>query len=384
MSDEKYKTHIKSILNQYSDEILIQYKKIVKKLHKEGNLSKENVSIKLKEMYALNLNGKDIKDLPFELLIDILSKLEFKDIVKFISTNKYINNVFKNQSSKDLLAKDYFKNRKLICPETCNWNFLKEYAHYDHNYNKVSKRFKNFLTINGFQIYAKEFQINVNTGIVPPNDEPNILTPELIQAFETYPQKYLMKRGDVLHNEFEGDYRNDGRYIFDGNKLIQLGFDYDEYGHPPKEIVAFRDVDSRFYSLAHNEYIYCDFSNITFNDIKSIFKKSWYSEYYNHFFNYNIYITHFRYNDENFALIYNKDTFDKNKIEIYDLNYENFENTLDNSGLYDTDEGKNAINNVNNYLKKYNISDYNILRQIVKLDSTKKNEESEEESEDDH
>jgi hypothetical protein len=100
-----------------------------------------------------------------------------------------------------------------------------------------------------------------------------------------------MKRGDILYNEFEGAYRNEGRYIFDGNKLIELEFDYDEYGHPPKSIVAFRDVNPRFYSLAHNEYIYCDFSNIVFNDTKLIFKKSWYCKYNKRFFNYNIYMS---------------------------------------------------------------------------------------------
>lgn len=44
-----------------------------------------------------------------------------------------------------------------------------------------------------------------------------------------------IKRGDVAHFGELSDYRNDGVVIYDGNKLIPLEEDYDEYGHVPED-----------------------------------------------------------------------------------------------------------------------------------------------------
>lgn len=42
----------------------------------------------------------------------------------------------------------------------------------------------------------------------------------------------FIRRGDVVHCG-SSDYRNDGRLLWDGDKLIPLSFELDEYGHLP-------------------------------------------------------------------------------------------------------------------------------------------------------
>lgn len=42
-----------------------------------------------------------------------------------------------------------------------------------------------------------------------------------------------IKRGDIVHIEEFGSYRNDGKLIFDGQKLVNLCYDIDDYGSVP-------------------------------------------------------------------------------------------------------------------------------------------------------
>ena len=51
-----------------------------------------------------------------------------------------------------------------------------------------------------------------------------------------YPAKVFpnIKRGDVVHTGFS-KHRNDGRYLYDGEKLVELSCELDEYGHLPSD-----------------------------------------------------------------------------------------------------------------------------------------------------
>ena len=50
-------------------------------------------------------------------------------------------------------------------------------------------------------------------------------------------QKYLdncnIKYGDIIHFEQFGDYRNDGKCIFNGEEIIELDYEIDDYGSVP-------------------------------------------------------------------------------------------------------------------------------------------------------
>jgi hypothetical protein len=76
-----------------------------------------------------------------------------------------------------------------------------------------------------------------------------------------------IKRGDVVYFEDWGDYRNTGKLMWNGTKLIILASDYDDYGHVPYEIkieeFPHRDYFSK--SIDHNSLI-----NIMGSDYKII------------------------------------------------------------------------------------------------------------------
>ena len=91
--------------------------------------------------------------------------------------------------------------------------------------------------------------------------------------FKDDPISKRMKRGDVLHNVSMGDYRNDGKFIFDGEKLCypyNKPFadatdpeDPDEYGYVPKSFLAINEFPVRYWSeiIDHNYYIYADLTD---------------------------------------------------------------------------------------------------------------------------
>ncbi|MFS8159577.1 MAG: hypothetical protein ACMG6E_05075, partial [Candidatus Roizmanbacteria bacterium] len=47
-----------------------------------------------------------------------------------------------------------------------------------------------------------------------------------------------LRRGDVLHCVWVGDYRNLGKYLWDGKKVVSLDFDLDDYGSIPPQFSA--------------------------------------------------------------------------------------------------------------------------------------------------
>jgi hypothetical protein len=93
--------------------------------------------------------------------------------------------------------------------------------------------------------------------------------------FKNDPISKRMKRGDVLHNVSMGDYRNDGKFIFDGEKLCYPynepfaetadpdDPDPDEYGYVPKSFLAINEFPVRYWSeiIDHNYYIYADLTD---------------------------------------------------------------------------------------------------------------------------
>ncbi len=66
-------------------------------------------------------------------------------------------------------------------------------------------------------------------------------------------------RGDVIHIEWAGEYRNTGKIMWDGVKVITLGYDnnIDEYGYVPREFTIPEFSYDHFHdSIAHNLIIW--------------------------------------------------------------------------------------------------------------------------------
>lgn len=81
----------------------------------------------------------------------------------------------------------------------------------------------------------------------------------LSEVFLSYIQEenLQVKRGDIVHFEFEGDYRNSGIYVYNGKDLSLLDYDNNPYGSISKEF-SICDDDLSF-SYKYWEDV-CDYS----------------------------------------------------------------------------------------------------------------------------
>lgn len=76
-----------------------------------------------------------------------------------------------------------------------------------------------------------------------------------------------LKRGDIVAHEFLG-YRNSGRLIYTGEKIIDLSDEHDDYGNVPKEFKAITEFEPNYWCdrIYHNFYIWLDLDNETIKE----------------------------------------------------------------------------------------------------------------------
>ena len=66
----------------------------------------------------------------------------------------------------------------------------------------------------------------------------------------------LLKRGDVLHLSWGNNYRNDDKFLWDGEKVVLLDYENDDYGSVPKEF-SFPEFPPEYFSdsISHNNIV---------------------------------------------------------------------------------------------------------------------------------
>ena len=98
-----------------------------------------------------------------------------------------------------------------------------------------------------------------------------------------------MRRGDILFNSVHDRYRNDGKCLFDGNHLVGLDGDFNEYGHVSREFLAFVEFPPDYWEdLAYNDIIvaWTDFSQLDIiryyvrNDNIGVYEVEWGNQRY--------------------------------------------------------------------------------------------------------
>lgn len=73
-----------------------------------------------------------------------------------------------------------------------------------------------------------------------------------------------IKRGDIVHLECLGSYRNDGIFIWDGQKMLDLESNQDDYGNLPQQFKAITEFPIDYFhwnskaSICHNSYVWFD------------------------------------------------------------------------------------------------------------------------------
>lgn len=150
--------------------------------------------------------------------------------------------------------------------------------------------------------------------------------------------KQRVYRGDVVHFECLGDYRNQGRYIFNGTKLGQLDrLDYcvDDYGAIPKEFYVLSPNMGKIYpvdywfnddkvpTIEHNSIVWIKSSDLKFTQIEHPKQNGTFAFFTIDNIKYNIIC--------NSAKIHNIRNVLKQKYIALEFNiYENYENNDDN------------------------------------------------------
>jgi hypothetical protein len=116
------------------------------------------------------------------------------------------------------------------------------------------------------QQHANVFEIRVELSESEfDQDMDFIVSDTLEEAFNNWPYRHFMRRGDILFNTIYPRYRNDGKCLFDGKNLVGLDSEFNEYGHVSKEFLAFTEFPPNYWdNLAYNgiNIAWIDFSKL--------------------------------------------------------------------------------------------------------------------------
>lgn len=99
--------------------------------------------------------------------------------------------------------------------------------------------------------------IEVPTDIIT-EDRPDELNSSKILE---YLSSQGIRRGDIAHFKMMGEYRNDGRYIYNGEKLEELDRDsIDDYGAVPPSYQVINEFPNDYWvdAVDHNWYVWFD------------------------------------------------------------------------------------------------------------------------------
>lgn len=143
----------------------------------------------------------------------------------------------------------------------------------ERNKEIINQKIDEYLEQNPQQ-HANLFEIRVELSESEfDQDMDFIISASLQEAFDKWPYRHFMRRGDILFNSIYPRYRNDGKCLFDGEQLIGLDSEFNEYGHVSKEFLAFTEFPPNYWdNLAYNgiNIAWVDFSQLNVNNIGNI------------------------------------------------------------------------------------------------------------------
>lgn len=181
--------------------------------------------------------------------IVILTKLSYKDLLETCKVNKYVENLCKS---------DILWRNKLIQDFPLRSKFL-SYPKYKDLYVKNPRQLyelilkpSKIVTITADQFPDIE-EIISDEDDLDPTEELEGKLERVNKIISSHLDTLPLLRGDVIFMEWIGDYRNDGKLIWDGEKVLAPAYDVDEYGSVPKEFTFPEFPLNHFHtSIVHN------------------------------------------------------------------------------------------------------------------------------------
>ena len=201
----------------------------------------ETVTIEFMESIELSTQNMFLTNIP-DIDINILSNVDDKTLTALCQTNRYVNSMCKSDDLWRMKLDNFFVKKGI--PNKIDSNkSLKQ------NYIELSKKFKWPYRYEGKpQLFGfkgsliKGFYYNDGD-----DDDPEYIynggVPDLEQIYELYPEiRGKLRRGDILSDVDEGEYRSKGSFFYDGEGgLYETSSKFDDYGGPPDEFMAFTE-----------------------------------------------------------------------------------------------------------------------------------------------
>lgn len=221
---------------------------------------------------------KTLINLPPELQLEalkILARTEGINGLKSIcETNSYLKELCK--INKNILIREADKPRleKLLKYISINGTKgIQEQeteAFCERNNEVINEKVDEYLEKHP-QKRANVFEIKVDLNETEFDQDIDFIVSDSLQdAFNKWGYRHFMRRGDILFNSVYLRYRNDGKCLFDGEKLVGLEGDFNEYGHVSHEFLAFVEFPPDYWDdLAYNgmRIAWTDFSRINILDV---------------------------------------------------------------------------------------------------------------------
>jgi len=173
-----------------------------------------------------------------KLYPDIIRKIALEllpnDVISLCLCNKHFNKIINS---------DFWRNKILIdYPKQTYFLFL--YQNSPKNLYKI--------------LNMKSKIVEIDIIDIGDYDEDDKEKAKTITKFITkdFIYKNYLKRGDVLHLPWLNTYRNEGKFLWDGNQAIILNYLGDDYGSVPKEF-TFPEFRPDYFSesIVHNNIV---------------------------------------------------------------------------------------------------------------------------------
>lgn len=317
----------------------------------------------------------NLPNLPIELQIEIFKKLDPETILNFCkkSNNKQtksicthlfkfiLNNLkFTNLKSTfdyNIIYPDIyysnietFRNKNIILKNCFNESFIKSLLLHN-SYLTIS-----FLQSQNLKSICFDMSDNDNFFIASEDEEFEN------EATEIYKNSFLfskcpLKRGDLIR--FKTNYypsTNDGKFIYDGQSLLSLDFEYNENGSCPKEFLVINEFPIKYFteSIINNSLVYSNISDVKLTQLKK-----------DSFDAYSYILYSFYKNNKKYCLFAYSDTSDINiKLEdmLLKIKNENLYEAGIDPYIFDSDQ----INKIHKVIESFDISPDNILSSYIR------------------
>ena len=187
-----------------------------------------------------------------DLDIKILLELSYKDIIIKSTVNKYVYSLCKDKNLwRQKITKDFpLRSKYIWCAKYRNM--------YNENprelYETIAKMSKIVeFTWSDFLELSEKIPVEEYIGLS--EEYLQLITDHITLKLAELP----LLRGDVIHFKWVGNYRNDGKLMWDGRQVVSLCHHLDEYGTVPKSFCFPEFPFDHFYeSIAHNCLIWID------------------------------------------------------------------------------------------------------------------------------